>query len=213
MSSANAPKTLQPDQSLEGLWKEQVFTVARLECDPLTEKQRKDASALLDQIDRMTLEQRAHWKAEIVAEAQVHYRNQQLDLTTERLVKRLRFVHGGPGNTEFDFFFPTEAPSRVIRKRLEAQLDDSKLWPERLAKSSDAELQAFAPQIAQCLADGQVALDARTVAESNTKQHRIDRIEPLIDNLNKQRDTLFAKLIEIATAQGLDRAWARTFFK
>jgi hypothetical protein len=205
-------RDINQNASLSSIEEEMAFTEANLAADPLTESHAPDAAAHVARVEAVRAEQKAGLRRAIRAQAKINYLNRALDGLTRDLVLILLATYKTRDAAGYRLYFPKEAPSVVIRKALEGQLDDCERWPEHLAAESADALRAFAPRFAQVIADGQAAVQARADEKATASTHRLRVIEPLITDLNAYRQRAYGALLTLGTDSGFEKSWAREFF-
>lgn len=205
-------KDLRTDQSLSRAEDEMEFTEANLAADTLTQHLAPEAADRLAKVQALRVERRARKRAETRAQARINYLNRALDALTRDFVLLLLAAYKARDAAGYRRYFPSEPPSAITRKGLENQLTDCVRWPEYLAAEPHAPLQALAPHFAALISAGQAAVTARADARDASRIHRLDQIEPHIADLNSYRQGLYATLLEVAVANGLEKSWPREFF-
>lgn len=196
--------------ALDTVWREATFTHARLEAEALTRELSPPFEAFAQDALAIHNEQRTHWKAELLAQAQVVALSGATDAWCARLEKdALMAFDLDRANKTFRLLFP-EGLARVTKRALASQLDVMRGW-SAILESAPA-LAAHAPALAELLTRGDAALRARAEAETQTALHRLKRIEALIHTLNAARDAAYADLLKLAVTHGKPKGWARSFF-
>jgi hypothetical protein len=197
--------------ALDTVWREAAYTRARLEAEPEVSDLAPTFARFATSAITISNEQRSHWEAELIAQAQISARNNTLDSMCTNIEKAsLIALDMNREHKTFRQLFP-EGLRAVTRLGLESQLKEVRPWPTVLA-AEPLTLPDLSASLTDHITRGQAALDARTEALAKTAVHRAQRIEGLINDLNAARTSTYGELLKRATALGYTKAWARSFF-
>src|SRR6185437_3769618 len=132
----------------ETIWDDLVYTEARLSADAHAKDLAKPVAALIARVDKISLEQRAKWRAETIAQAQVDKCDDDLDDRVAAFSNDLSHAEGGKKNTDrYKFYFGSSATD-VIRLGLKSELDKIGDWATKLKNEKAAALKAHAKAFA-----------------------------------------------------------------
>lgn len=208
-----AIRTLRDSLSMDSLWEELVFTEARLLGDDHAKEFAPTMRQLMDRLERVRAGQLAAWREEIAAEAAVAEADDLLDDWVHALdVALLGILEQDTQSPRYRRYF-SEAPSAIMRLRLESQIARVRPWGEALAGERDPALQALAARLRALLDRGTAALERRRRAAAARQEHRLRIIKPMIGDINDTRRALFGTLTRRAVDLHLPRPWPNRFFR
>jgi hypothetical protein len=215
-------RTIQPGEALERVWEELCFSKAAL----LGRVQTASLASLVDPyIERvlgLSREQWMLWQEETAAQAGVVSINYVLDETvldiSEAKLDALREQNPGwrdkqaKDSSEYEHYFPVPI-SAITKLQPEAQLEYMRPWKKALAGESYEPLQLLLARLEGEIKDAETALQKRDDAQSETALHRLKKIEPFIDEVNRFRTELYADLLKLSQQHKLPKTWANLFFR
>jgi len=208
-----AIRTLRDSLSMDSLWEELVFTEARLLGDANAKEFCPTIRQLMDRLERVRAGQVAAWREEIAAEADVAAADDLLDDWVHALdVAMLGILEQDTHSPRYRRYF-SDAPSSIMRLRLESQVAHLRSWADSLASEPERPLQDLGMRLRALLASGNAALERRRRAGATTQDHRVRNIKPMISDINDTRRALFGTLIKKAVDLHLPRPWANRFFR
>jgi hypothetical protein len=206
-------RTLRDSLSMESLWEELVFTEARLVGDDNAKEFAPTIRQLMDRLERARAGQLAAWREEIAADAAVAEADDLLDDWVHALdVALLGILQQEVLSSRYRRYF-SDAPSSIMRLRLESQIARVRPWIEWLATEPDIALQDLGKRLRALVERGNVALDRRRRAVALRQDHRIRTIGPMITDINDTRRALFGTLTKKAVDLHLPRPWPNRFFR
>lgn len=206
-------RTISPTEALSTVWEEVVYTEARLLNDPRTRDLAPGFGQLVESVLTAEANQRKVWRDEVVAQASCDTVNVDFDLTVESLGLQLFVVVNRDRKSAlWRRYFPKTVHD-VTRLALGRQVNQTRGWPSSLETEEDAALQAYAPQIAKLVADGDTALQSRVNAASRRADQRAREITDLVEDINALRTNTLGRLLQRAVKHKLPRDWAESFFR
>lgn len=207
-------RNLQADRiSLNTVWEELVYTDARLKGDRHASDLAPQLAAPLAAVDEARRGQFAAWQAEILAQAQVDGVNDELDDAVVDFADTLLFTLRDRTSPRYGRYFTRRSPHAVVRLGLASQVELVRSWPESLRTEPEEALRAFAPSLAALVEKADAALAGRDRAAAARADHRVRVIEPLVDQVNSARNTLYGALVQRAEERKLGRSWPESFFR
>ncbi|HEY1956217.1 MAG TPA: hypothetical protein VGH28_11395 [Polyangiaceae bacterium] len=206
-------RLLRYDDALDTIWDDLVYTEARLSADKRAKDLAKAVSALVARVEKVSLEQRAKWRAETNAEAVVDKCDDDLDDQVSAFSNDLSHAEGGKKNTaRYKLYFGSSATD-VIRLGLKSELEKIGGWVSKLKKEKLAALGGHAKAFTALASAGKAALAARTEAQSARASHRIETIHTLVDDVNAARISIAAELDTRAVKLRLPHDFSSRFFR
>jgi hypothetical protein len=162
----------------ERLWRNTVYTYARLLYDPKT-KDRLAPTLLpfIALIEEARNGQWDCWKTLLFAHGRVEGTDVRFDGTVIRHGATCQFLKttGGKGKDRYDIFYHDASPAKVTAMRLEKELKHTAPWLPILENDVIAEMQAFFKEFTELHQEGKVALEERTTAQNNV-EYTVPRI-------------------------------------
>jgi hypothetical protein len=198
---------------MDSLWEELVFTEARLLGDENAKEFSPTIRQLMDRLERVRTGQVAAWREEIAAEAAVAEADDLLDDWVHALdVALLGILEQDTLSPRYRRYF-SDAPSSIMRLRLESQIARVRCWAESLATEPERVLQDLGTRLRALMTKGNAALDRRRRAAAARQDHRVRNIKPMISDINDSRHALFGTLTKKAVDLHLPRPWPNRFFR
>lgn len=208
-----AIRTLRDSLSMDSLWEELVFTEARLLGDDNAKEFAPTMRQLMERLERARSGQLAAWREEIAAEAAVAEADDLLDDWVHALdVALLGILEQDTLSPRYRRYF-SEAPSSIMRLRLESQITRVRSWAESLASEPERVLQELGTRLRTLVVRGNAALERRRRAAALRQDHRARTIKPMISDINDTRHALFGTLMKKAVDLHLPRPWPNRFFR
>jgi hypothetical protein len=208
-----AIRTLRDSLSMDSLWEELVFTEARLLGDDHAKEFSPTMRQLMDRLERVRAGQLSAWREEIAAEAGVAEADDLLDDWVHALdVALLGILEQDTLSPRYRRYF-SEAPSSIMRLRLESQIARIRAWADSLASEPERALQELGTRLRALIVRGNVALERRRRAAAARQDHRVRTIKPMISDINDTRRALFGTLTKKAVDLHLPRPWPNRFFR
>jgi hypothetical protein len=209
------PRMLKQDLTVDGILEELVYTDARLSSDPNARDLAAPYAILIGEAEGAAKAQRAVWREETRAQAEVDAIDYRLDQRTKKfdLVFKLSNHEHPQAEQRRRRYYGELTTSDIIDLALASQLKVSQTWPASLAGEPEEALRAFAPGFAQDIADGGAALAERDRAAAVRKDHRVRELGALIDRVNKLRRETHGELSRRAPGLDLAADWADGFFR
>lgn len=208
-----AIRTLRDSLSMDSLWEELVFTEARLLGDDNAKEFAPTMRQLMERLERARSGQLAAWREEIAAEAAVAEADDLLDDWVHALdVALLGILEQDTLSPRYRRYF-SEAPSAIMRLRLEKQIARVRDWADSLAREPERPLQELGARLRTLMAKGNAALERRRRAGAVRQDHRVRTIKPMISDINDTRRALFGTLTKKAVDLHLPRPWPNRFFR
>lgn len=208
-----AIRTLRDSLSMDSLWEELVFTEARLLGDEHAKEFAPTMRQLMERLERVRTSQLSAWREEIAAEAAVAEADDLLDDWVHALdVALLGILEQDTLSARYRRYF-SDAPSSIMRLRLESQIVRVRPWAESLASEPERALQELGTRLRALIARGNAVLERRRRAAALRQDHRVRTIKPMISDINDTRHALFGTLTKKAVDLHLPRAWPNRFFR
>jgi hypothetical protein len=205
-------RQISPDESLQSIWEELVYTEARLLNDPQAQKLAADFSGLLKRWAKVSAGQLAVWRDEIVAQAGVDAADDDLDEQVDEIDHALLHLDRDRGSPRYRRYF-SKPRNEIVRMGLETELDRVRAWPPSLAGEPEKELKGLGKQLGKSLAAGDEAVKERRAAAGATADHRVRKIVSFVDEVNGVRQSTYGELIKRGQAKKLPKGWAERFFR
>ena len=204
---------LRDSDGLDALWDELTYTEARLGAKAITRDLAAIVSALIDRTDQAKANQKAAWRAETLAQAQVDEVDDSLDdEVTEFSLDLARAEQGNKQSHRYRFYF-AESMSLVIRLGLENELKTVAPWAKSLAGEPEAALKAHGLALEGLVTEGQAAVAARTDAARKRAEQHLREIRTLFDDVNAARVSLAGELDKRGVANKKPKDWSLRFFR
>ncbi len=203
-------RTIQPNESLDTIWAELVYTEARLlsgapKHAPMIAKLiARQADVRAGQLDQ--------WRAEIVAQAAVDDADDGLDDLVDDLDNELVHAEKGDRGPRHRHYFKNPR-NEVVRLGLASELEVVRTWPESLKGEKEKAVLKLATPFAETIAQGDDAIERRAKAGAATGAHRVREILRFIDDVNAARLGLYGQLVTLGQEQGRPANWASRFFR
>jgi hypothetical protein len=208
-----AIRILRESLSMDSLWEELVFTEARLLGDDNAKEYSPTMRQLMDRLERVRAGQLSAWREEIAAEAAVAEADDLLDDWVHALdVALLGILEQDTLSPRYRRYF-SEAPSAIMRLRLESQIARVRAWADSLASEPERSLQELGTRLRALMVKGNAALERRRRAAAVRQDHRVRTIKPMISDINDTRHALFGTLTKKAVDLHLPRPWPNRFFR
>lgn len=206
-------RTLRDSLSMDSLWEELVFTESRLLGDEHAKEFVPTVRQLVDRLERVRAGQLSAWRDEIAADAAVAEADDLLDDWVHALdVALLGILEQDTLSPRYRRYF-SDAPSSIMRLRLESQIARVRPWIEALAIEPERRLQDLGLRLRGLVDKGNAALERRRRAAATRLSHRLCAIKPMIDDINGTRRALFGTLTKKAVDLHLPRPWPNRFFR
>lgn len=202
------PRELRPATTFDTLEDEVIFTRAALKADPDASDLLPMTEGWLERIDEARTGDRSVRQSAVEADASRGIANGRLDAACMRFGDELFLAVGKDRAHPRWLQFFKLAVSRFVRTALPSQVLTVRGW----FASTDPVLASHRPDLERWATAADAALIADrslAVARGENWQQRIE----LCDGLTRDRDGLFAALVERAGERGLDRAWPGLFFR
>lgn len=206
-------RDVRDDSALDSIWEEVVFTEARLLGDDNAKELAPPFSQLRDRSEEVRGGQLAAWREEVVAQAAVKAADDRLDDWVHALDLALSTVLAGDRQSPRYRRYFTQAPSAIIRMRLESELGLVRGWADSLASEPEPVLQGLGADLRKLVEQGDVALEGRRKAAAARTDHRVRSISSLIDDINEARVSTYGALTKKAAELHLPRNWPDRFFQ
>lgn len=208
-----AMRTLSADESVDTIWEELVYTEARLRGDPRTSDLAAPVTEQLERLDGVRRGLWGVWRAEVLAQAAVDSADDDLDDSVDGLGKELLTTVGHDRkHPRFTRYF-SQSPSMVIRKGLQAELEQVRGWPASLATEAEAPLQQRGHDLEGRITQGDAAIAQRLQAANARADYRVRQLYTFIDDVNAVRRSLYGELTKRAVEKKLAKDWPERFFK
>ncbi|UJR79054.1 hypothetical protein [Sandaracinus amylolyticus] len=201
------PRKLRAQETLDTIEDEILFTRAAVEADPDAADLLPMTDSWLALVDATRAADRAARIAGTSASALRIVANGRLDDACTRFGRTLA-IDTPTTSPRWRRFFST-AISSWIDQRLVAQVATVRGW---LTITDEPVLEAHRAPLAQWSESAQVALD-RTAASAQTRGAAQIARESLAEDLTRERDGLYAALLQRAGERSLARDWAARFFR
>jgi hypothetical protein len=213
-----APRKLTDAEAPQVLLDESEYTEALLFADENAKDLAEPLTKLRDACEETMKNQRAYWRAEVIAQAMVDRQNYLLDQDTflfERALKRAIEDAGeanAPQSPRFKSYF-REEPRRLRDRGLESQVAAMRGWPALLRLEPEAQLKSWAEIFEALFLKADEVLAGRRAAQAQTRTQRVQEILPLYTRANDVRQELHGELSKRAPQRSLGRDWPDTFFR
>ena len=152
-----------------------VYLEERLLADDETQDLAPSVGSLVQRVDAIRAEMRAAKYDGVRAQARVDACDAELDDHVDALAAALRGLFGDRDGARFRRYFKRDVED-VVRLGLASQLAVGKDWPALLKQESEPALQAGAQAISASIADGELAIAARTSAAVRMATIRVERL-------------------------------------
>jgi hypothetical protein len=212
------PKKLFEGEGVESVWDDGCYSEARLLIDDDGKEFVGAITSLINEAEAVRAGQLAAWRAETIAQANVDYQNYKLDQLTTRLDQLLTRTLEDQGVTDvtahprYKTYF-TDPLSKVKDMALERQVAYSSQWPTFLAQEPEVPLQELAPLFEKLFVNARAALAQRDKAAAETRVHRVQKIQKLVEEGNNTRLATYNKLSLKMLDQKLAKDWPESFFR
>jgi hypothetical protein len=208
-------RLLRPNESLENLWDETIYTEGRLGYHESTKPYAGQFTLLADRAEGLWIGQHKVWRNEATSQAAVDGLDTRIDARVMQFARTLLntpAINNDQEHPRFRRYF-AGAPSRFVRLSLEAQVREMQGWPLSLASEPEAEVQAFAPLFTLDLTESARILGERQEATTARKDHRAREIASFVQDANQARQETYGKLLSLGASLRLPEEWAAGFFR
>jgi hypothetical protein len=190
-------------------------TTAQLRAYPFLQTQAEQHGALLDDVNRLSLDEHSLLRAIMEAEARKLVIDDRLNWLSSAIAGTLLAENGGDRSSPvFQRYFNNIQPSRFNRPVLGVQLATMRTWVTSLVQGSPA-LQGYGMQLSGCVGEADTAVQNEAEAKRQLADFEIGSRKELVNRVNGLRHAHYGQIAELPHTRpdlSLPRDFAHRFF-
>lgn len=199
--------------ALATLWEELVFTWARLHARSSTKEYAAVYEELIARCEKTELAQRAHWRAEVLADAAVDLADEELDEVSDEVVAEVRHADRKGDDAREQRYLGALTLGALVRLGLESQLKRVRAWVPSLESEPEDGLRKLGRRLAKVITGGDAALAQRVDAAASRASHRARDIRSLVADVNAARRDTYGALVRLGNRAKRAKDWPERFFR